>query len=58
MVPSVTDSPIWGIVICTVEARVAIPRVNCSPPRAPVAWAAPLPGGSAPAWSECRAVLT
>jgi hypothetical protein len=24
MVPSVTDSPIWGIVICTVVARVVI----------------------------------
>jgi hypothetical protein len=23
-VPSVTDSPIWGMVICTVAARVAI----------------------------------
>ena len=25
-VPSVTDSPIWGIVTCTVVARVAMPE--------------------------------
>ena len=45
-VPSVTDSPIWGMVIWTVVARVAIARVNCSPlggrPRkgSPAAWTA------------------
>jgi hypothetical protein len=27
-VPSVTDSPIWGMLICTVVARVAIPEVK------------------------------
>ncbi len=32
IVPSVTDSPIWGIVICTVVARVAIPSVNHTQP--------------------------
>ena len=30
-VPSVTDSPIWGMVICTVVARVAIPLVKGTP---------------------------
>jgi hypothetical protein len=34
IVPSVTDSPIWGIVICTVVARVAIPSFNDTPPGA------------------------
>ena len=29
-VPSVTDSPIWGMVIWTLVARVAIPTLNCS----------------------------
>jgi hypothetical protein len=32
IVPSVTDSPIWGMVICTVVVRVAIPSVNDTPP--------------------------
>jgi hypothetical protein len=26
----VTDSPIWGMVIWTLVARVAIPMLNCS----------------------------
>ena len=30
-VPSVTDSPIWGMVIWTVVARVAIPMLKGTP---------------------------
>ena len=35
MVPSVTDSPIWGIVICTVVARVVIRVSRVVPPPGP-----------------------
>jgi hypothetical protein len=31
IVPSVTDSPIWGMLICTVVARVAIRTSRVSP---------------------------
>src|SRR3954454_8074225 len=53
-VPSVTDSPIWGIVICTVVVRVAIPGFNCTRVRAGsgalegAGEAGPVPGGGRP----------